>query len=93
MSASNITNDIKSDLQEAIRLDEFLIVNFNQLRNMQFALISLEISLNNTPGAIIRWKAIIQGSSRWLFQIFLTGSRALNILFYYPNKSKNYHIK
>ena len=36
-SANNITKDIKSDLQETIRLDECLIVNFNQLQNMQFA--------------------------------------------------------
>ena len=28
-----------------------------------------------------------------LFQILLTGSRTLNVLFYYPNKYKNYHIK
>ena len=42
-------------------------------------------------GAIIRGKAIIRG--RRLFQILLTGSRALNILLYYPIKSKNYHIK
>ena len=27
------------------------------------------------------------------FQILLTGSRALNILFCYPIKSKNYHMK
>ena len=42
-------------------------------------------------GAIIWGKAIIQG--RRLFQRLLTGSRALNIVFYYPIKSKNYHIK
>ena len=38
-------------------------------------------------GAIIRGKAIIRG--RRLFQIFLTGGRALSILFYYTIKSKN----
>ena len=44
------------------------------------------------PGAIIpREKTIIRG--RRLFQILLTGSRALNILFYYPIKSKKYHVK
>ena len=44
------------------------------------------------PGAIIpRGKTIIRG--RRLFQILLTGSRALNILFYYPIKSKKYHVK
>ena len=42
-------------------------------------------------GAIIRGKAIIWG--RWLFLILLTGSRALNILFYHAIKSKNNHIK
>ena len=35
-------------------------------------------------GAIIRGKAIIQGGR--LFQIFLTGGPALNILFYYTIK-------
>ena len=34
---------------------------------------------------------IIRG--RWLFQMLLTGIRALNILFYYPITSKNDHIK
>ena len=28
-----------------------------------------------------------------LFQVLLTGSRALNILFYYSIKSKNYQVK
>ena len=36
-------------------------------------------------------KGAIRG--KWLFQILLTGSRTLNILFYYPIKSKNNHIK
>ena len=42
---------------------------------------------SHQKGAIIRGKAIIRG--RRLFQIFLTGGRALNILFYYTIKSKN----
>ena len=42
---------------------------------------------SHQKGAIIRGKAIIQG--RQLFQIFLTGGHALNILFYYTIKSKN----
>ena len=59
--------------------------------------LSYRISLNNNQGwlflfshqkgAIIQGKAIIWG--RRLFQIFLTGGRALNILFYYTIKSKN----
>ena len=46
---------------------------------------------SHQKGAIIRGKAIIRG--RRLFQILFTGSRALNILFYFPIKSKNNHIK
>ena len=42
---------------------------------------------SHRKGAIIRGKAIIRG--RRLFHIFLTGDRALNILFYYTIKSKN----
>ena len=42
---------------------------------------------SHQKGAIIRGKAIIPG--RRLFQIFLTGGHALNILFYYTIKSKN----
>ena len=42
-------------------------------------------------GVIIRGKTFILG--RQLFQIFLTGSRALNIFFYYPIKPKIDHIK
>ena len=34
---------------------------------------------------------IIRG--RRLFQVLFTGGRALNILFYFPIKSKNKHIK
>ena len=39
---------------------------------------------SHKKGAIIQAKAIIKG--RRLFQILLTGSRALNILFYFPIK-------
>ena len=43
---------------------------------------------SHQKGAIIRGKAIIRG--RRLFQIFLTGGCALNILFYHPsNKGKS----
>ena len=42
---------------------------------------------SHQKGVIIRGKAIIRG--RRLFPIFLTGGRALNILFYYTIKSKN----
>ena len=42
-------------------------------------------------GVIIRGKTFIRG--RQLFQIFLTGSRALNIFFYYSIKPKIDHIK
>ena len=53
------------------------------------------ISFNNSQGRLFLFQhqkgAIIRG--RRLFQILLTGSRALNILLYYPIKSKNYHIK
>ena len=44
-----------------------------------------------SKGAIIRGKAIIR--ERRLFQILLTGSRVLKILFYYPLKWKSYPIK
>ena len=54
------------------------------------------ISSNNIQGQLflflhqkgvnIRAKVIIRG--RWLFQILLTGSRVLNILFYYPINQK-----
>ena len=54
------------------------------------------ISSNNSRGdhyffslknrAIIQGKANIRG--RRLFQLLLTGSRALNTLFYYPIKTK-----
>ena len=46
---------------------------------------------SHQKGARIWGKAIIQG--RRLFQRLLTGSRTLNIVFYYPIKSKNYHTK
>ena len=39
---------------------------------------------SHQKGAIIRGKAIIRG--RRLFQIFLTGGRALNSLFYYTKQ-------
>ena len=39
---------------------------------------------SHQKGTIILGKAIIRG--RQLFQIFLTESRAVNILFYYPIK-------
>ena len=42
-------------------------------------------------GHYSRDEAIIKG--RRLFQILLTENRALNILFYFPIKSKNNHIK
>ena len=42
-------------------------------------------------GAIIRGKAIIRG--RRLFQVLFTGGRSLNILYHFPIKSKNKHIK
>ena len=43
------------------------------------------VSFSHQKGAIIL--------GRQLFQILLTGSRTLNILFYYPIKSKNNHIQ
>ena len=52
-------------------------------------------SSNNSGGRLFLFLhkkgVIIRG--RRLFQIFLTGSRALNILFYFPIKSKNNHVK
>ena len=53
------------------------------------------ISSNNSGGRLFLFLhkkgVIIRG--RRLFQILLTGSRALNILFYFPIKSKNNHVK
>ena len=54
------------------------------------------ISSNNSQGWLL-WiflhkKGVIFWGRRF-FQILLTGSHALNILFCYPNKSKNDHIK
>ena len=46
---------------------------------------------SHKKGAIIRGRAIIKG--RRLFQILFTGSRALDILFYFPFNRKNNHIK
>ena len=69
----------------------------NDARKRLISFSEYRISSNNSrgrlflfshqKGAIIRGKAIIRG--RRLFQIFLTGGRALNILFYYTIKSKN----
>ena len=53
-----------------------------------------------TVPVLVEWKSrdtylegrqLFQGKR--LFEILLTGSGALNILFYCPNKSKNYHTK
>ena len=54
------------------------------------------ISSNNSQGWLLliflHKKGVIFWGRRF-FQILLTGSHALNILFCYPNKSKNDHVK
>ena len=62
---------------------EYRISSNNSLRRL--------FLFSHKKGAIIRGKAIIRG--RRLFHILFTGSRALNILFHLPIKSKNNHIK
>ena len=60
------------------------------------------ISSNNSQGRLLLIFGAPKGGDysrmpiirgRGLFQIFLTGSRALNTLVYYPIKLKNNHIK
>ena len=48
--------------------------------------------LKQWPGAIISFFAQKRGGG-WSFEVVLTGSRALSILFYFHIKSKNNHIK
>ena len=53
------------------------------------------ISSNNSRGQLFLFsykKGAIIGRRR-LFKILLTGSRALNIMLYFPIKSKNNHVK
>ena len=73
----------------------------NNTVDISLVLLTYRISSNNSQGRIFfflhQTGAIIQGKAiiweKRLFQILLTGSRVLNILFYYPVKSKSYHIK
>ena len=53
-------------------------------------LLAYRISSNNVRGGDHFFYRTKRGR---LFQTLLTGSRALNILFYFPIKTKNNHVK